>query len=88
MEVEEVRRTVREQNIKLAVEIREKDLGNNIPAICECGDSTCRGIALMPLDHFEDFMSRGDRFLIGAAHTVKAAVVDAATGTPLSLSWQ
>jgi hypothetical protein len=88
MEVHEVRAIVREKNVAVARDMRAHSLGDQMPVICECGDPTCRGIALMPLAEFEEIMNSDDCFVIGQAHTLNAATIDVASGAPISLRWQ
>jgi hypothetical protein len=77
------RTLVRESNHKIANVARETSLDAPVPFICECGDPTCRGIALLFLSEFDRMSLDPEHFIVGEAHGhVPAAVVTSLTWPP------
>src|SRR4051812_17082405 len=69
----------REANLAIAKKAREVDFEARVPFVCECADASCRGFARLSLDAFEVIATQPGWFLIGAAHGVRAAVIEFGT---------
>jgi hypothetical protein len=76
MDATQVVAQVRRANTEIAALAADAGFDTAVPFICECGDPTCRGLALLSLDAFSIVATQQSWTVLGNAHGVHWRIVD------------